>query len=110
MPRLAPVTIPVMEEGFRMSDFGFRWSPAHFGSACRSPEIRHPTSDIPFSYLDRVLQRETEPGLGGNADPLSFGKHLYSAPGARAGDCADGGALAAAENSTEDRAYRGRAA
>src|SRR5437867_1934154 len=98
MPRLAPVTMPVTVKRCRISDVGFRWSPARFRSARRSPEIRNPTSEILSSYLDGVLQREAEPGLGRNADPLSFGKHLHGAPRARAGDRADGRSLASAEN------------
>src|SRR5260221_5506226 len=109
MPRLAPVTIPVMAGGFRMSYVECRRSPARFESVHRSTEIRNPTSEILFSYLDGVLQRETEPGLSGNADSLSLGQHLHRSSCACAGGGADGCSFTTAENTAQDGAYRGRA-
>src|SRR2546430_4518191 len=88
MPRLAPVTMPVIGRGFRISDVGFREIryrilelaaeaeivplASQLAAADNSPEIRHPKSEILLrrpaseilsSYLDRGPQRETDAGF-----------------------------------------------
>ena len=60
----------------------------------------------PALETDVVIQNESEPRFGGNADGLSPGDDLGSGSGCRARARADGCAFSAARNGADDRAHR----